>query len=116
MRCQCQAGLQPCIWPTLLRADVSLEPFWKSCSLERKCFTLKAEAAKKDAFGDHAKNKLVILERHGFVVGREKIEAIARNPDRVLQEYGERKIAQGPLEDARVGEMTPIGGQGGVWI
>ena len=71
---------------------------------------------KKIVFGHHAKNKLVILERHGFVVGRDKIEAITRNPDRVLQEYRERKIAQGPLEDAGIGEMTSIGGQGGVWI
>ena len=60
---------------------------------------------KKIALTQHAKMKLAILARHGFKVTEDEIKDVILGPDRLLEGYKGRKVAQkrfGPEHVLRV--------------
>lgn len=48
-------------------------------------------------FTSHAEEKFVILSTHGCVVTRDQVVATVRQPEKIVEGYQGRKIAQGPL-------------------
>lgn len=57
---------------------------------------------KEIRFSQHALLKFEVLEAHGLSLEEELVVNTVLNPATVLQGYGGRKIAQGPLDERRV--------------
>jgi hypothetical protein len=58
--------------------------------------------AKKVVYGDHAKDKFVLLRRHGFVVSRKQVTETVQKPEKIEAGYKGRKVAQRSVSERHV--------------
>ena len=58
--------------------------------------------AKQVVFGDHAREKFILLYRHGFMVSEEQVRDTVQTPERVEEGYRGRKVAQRGITERHV--------------
>jgi hypothetical protein len=58
--------------------------------------------AKRIVYGDHAKEKFGILNRHGFEVSRSQVRETVEEPEKVEGGYRGRKVAQRAITERHV--------------
>lgn len=51
---------------------------------------------------EHARAKFRVLAEHGCIISAESVRSIVENPDGLMKGYGNRQIAQGPLDSEHV--------------
>lgn len=69
---------------------------------------------KQIKFCGHAEDKFEILERHGFSITRQQVEASVKFPDKVMEGRKDRKVYQKVISDTHL--VRTICEESGEWI
>jgi len=54
---------------------------------------------KKIIFSNHSIEKIKILNKHGFQINKKAVVNIMKNPDKIINSYKDRKIAQKIIDE-----------------